>query len=246
MIWYEGNDCIVRTATEDDVVLIAQLEQVIWGQLGTPVYDEQYVSTWRRTHPEGLLIAQVPDTLEAVGYGHSQRINFSMENLDVLQTSELDTDGGTSVGTHRPSGNALYSMAYGSVRKGVGSALFQATLQQLRHFDIEYFVGFSRIPGFNDYLRELWEKEVVVDVDEAVHAYVARCAIMVQGKMWPTFYCPDDLLRCYPDPSKLDPTLGFYLKQKNFGVVKVYGNYCVDPSSHNFGILMAYHNSPSS
>lgn len=230
----------IRPATDEDVPRLAELDRIKFGGTGMDVYDESYFTCWRRVNPEGLLVAEHDGSV--VGYRYSQYVDFALEDIPYLTTNDAFTDSGHTQRTHKPTGNCINGVSVCSSVRGAGRVLFEVIFKQLLQQGRRYYFGFSRIPGFNEYIQGIRGAGINTDhVSEQDMAtwYAFACAQRVNGLVHD--HVPPPVVRL-PAPDKPDPVLSKYLHHKGFGVAAILPNWIKDPASRDFGVMVLFKN----
>ncbi|MGP4080480.1 GNAT family N-acetyltransferase [Pseudalkalibacillus sp. R45] len=158
-----------------------------------------------RLFPDGAICAEVDGELAG------SITTLIVNNHGEAHTWEEITDNG-SIGTHAPTGNALYVVDI-SVRPryrktGLGKLLMQALYHLVVELKLESVLGGSRMPGF-DKVKDQMDPQVYLDR-------------VIRGE------------------SK-DPVVSFLMKAGRTPV-KLMPNYLDDPESGNYGVLMQWKN----
>ena len=235
----------VRLAVPQDVDDLISLEERVWGGLQTDVYGAEQFNAWLEVHPEGFYVAESGG--ELLGYIYGQRMNFSLYDVDNFTSCAVVTDHGTSRRTHQPDGDSLYGMSVTSIHPLAGALLMRAQHRMVHSKKLKSYFGFSRIPGFADYLANLktagFVDEILTGEEEFAVAiwYVYESAGLGNLNFWNVFPSRPDL--SLPKPKRLDPVLGWHLSSwrvpgKTLGVLRLLRKFMPDPQSRDLSVLI--------
>jgi hypothetical protein len=238
----EANGVVIRPATDADVPALVALEKGVYGALGTDCYGETHFRAWLRVHPEGLVLAEAGGTV--VGYQYSQFVEFSLDDVASLPSYDEFTDHGLTVTTHVPTGNSVHGVTICSVHPGAGCMLVESIFDLMRRRGKRYTIGFSRIAGFDAYMRGLeaaglWPLPGVEERTVALW-YALETARMVGGSVLPSLTPGPDLP--FPPPSRPDPVIGRQLRFKEFRVAGILPGCMRDPQSRDHAVLIVREN----
>jgi hypothetical protein len=230
----------VRQAERRDLETIVALEQARFGGSGVEAYGPEHVRGWFEINPAGMVVAEREGRV--VGYQYSQRWRFGFDRLAALTTHDEVTDGGHARATHDPAGNAWYGISFCSIASGAGRALLESIFQAMPGHGVDYFVGASRIPGFDSYVCGLdatgidWRAATSESRLALFYAYA--CAKMSGAKIWPSMPPQPELH--LPLPPRPDPVLNKHMQIPAHGMAAFLPGYIHDPSSRNYGVFLVY------
>jgi len=231
-------DIVVRQATGNDVGGLIKLESDVYAPLGMEVYGSKYFHAWLETNPAGLLVAVQGGNI--VGYKYWQSVNFSFQDLHLFRDYPSVTDGGFTRKSHIPLGNAMHGVTICSMRRGAGKALFNEAFRMAKDLEKGWYVGFTRIPGFDKTLKRLeashQELSRNLSSEHLAAWYVLENARLAKSGVWQTF--PRVVQSTLPRLTTPDPALGKQLKFSGFKLAGILSNCMLDPQSRNFAALM--------
>lgn len=231
----------VRTACEEDIPRLAELEKQKFVDAGMEVYDEKFFRNWLKVNPTGFLVS-CKENGEVVGYTYQQCVDFDFDAIPRLTTYNEFTDHGHTVRTHRWEGNTIHGMSAVAVAPQGVYQIFKVIEQQMTEQKRKYIITGARIPGFDAFWKQAVKNGALAsDVSKmaAAQSYVGQCVRLFGGFLWESF--PKDVVDL-PKPVRPDPVMNKWLKHEGFGVAAVLPNWMDDPRSHDFGVLMVLRN----
>jgi hypothetical protein len=228
----------VRIARKNDLEALADLEQEIWRPLGTPILSKDELRSWLEEKSPFFLVAEYEGNV--CGYYFGRRVTFSLRETCKFLDPDLVTGRGWSQHSHDSSGNSMYGISMISSVRGAGGALHSKMNELLHEYHIEYSIGFSRLPGFDAFAKEveeMYEGNPPCNMDETALSYVWENALALKMKCWP--HCPKGPGVIVPELRAPDPVLAFHVRGANYGLAGILPKYIVpDPQSRDYGAFI--------
>lgn len=219
---------------------IVALEEASYAANGMQCYGTDHVAAWLEVNPAGLFVAEHGGNV--VGYTCTQTIHFEPGRAHAMKTHDIATDCGYIRRTHRPDGNSIYGLSICSSVPGASREMFRHICAYARENGKAYYMGFSRIPGFDKYAKIVEDDALAagngVSQDDLALWYAHACIDMVGGGMHDVF--PPRPRLSLPVPEDPDPVFCKYLKVPGMWTAALVPGYMQDPESRDYGICMAY------
>jgi hypothetical protein len=121
--------------------------------------------------------------------------------------------------------------------------LFERTFSFARETGRKYYFSFTRIAGFDKYMKCLENQPGSgiegVPEEDVVLWYILGCAAAAGGKLWPTI--KTDVRLPFPRPA-YDPVLSKQLRLSGFGAAGAAMHCMKDPESRDHAAFMVYKN----
>ena len=233
----QKSEVVVRRAGRDDLGAIAGLEKEVYGGLGTACYGLEYAEAWLETNPEGLFVAEADG--EVVGYLYCQVTQFGFDILDRFRDYDLVTDHGYTRQSHDPSGNCVQVVTMCSKSAGAGWALIRESDEYGRKTGRRYYLGLSRMPGLDSYLKKVESLSGPLDAKTAAKValhYAIETVRSVNAHIW--VEDSPEIVITLPELCDPDPVVRKHARTPGAGLVAVLENCMRDPGSRNFAALL--------
>lgn len=229
----------VRPVTTSDIDALVELDRKIFEARGTPVMSRQDLETWLTEDSPFFLLAEDGDGIQA--YAFSRRINFSFseEGIAAFLDPNLKTGKGMTAVPNHPRGNAGYGITIASLKGGGGRALTARRHEILEYERIQYFIGYSRLAGFDAYATQLearYDGVLPCSVDDLALWYAHENARLLTMR---TFALARPQPNCAFLPvTTPDTVLGFHARYTRYGILDIQSGYMPDPESRGYAAFM--------
>jgi hypothetical protein len=231
-------ELIIRAARDEDWPPFAALERQVWLPRRVETVSKATFYRWRRTHPEGFLVAYHGAAMR--GYIYCESIDFDPDSLDTPRWRDV-VRAGYAGGMHTPHGNSVYGLSIASVQPGTGRLLLSETVRRARLQGKAYFVSICRLPGLGTFLeaarRRAPSETPLRNPDRLALGYAVQCVDAVGGIVHPLLRQverPPDL----PTVRQPDPVLSTFARfgKALYAVVRL--TSFADPQSSGYGAVL--------
>lgn len=226
-----------RPARYSDLPALARLEEKAWAGRGTPALSYAELAAWLAEGSPLFLVAEDADGVCAYTFSRMIDFRFDAEGIARFLDPALMTGKGMSNHPMNPDGEAAYGISIASIRPDAGKSLAPLRHEILELLRLPYFLTFSRLSGFDAYVRSVEEShggELPCSLDELALWYVHEHTRLCSMREWKEAK-PKPALNL-PEVNKIDPVLGFHAKHTKYGILDIMPGHLTDPSSRNYGV----------
>lgn len=228
---------LIREVEASDLPALAAIEKQRWTRENTPILSLEKLEEWYQTKSPFFLVSEKDGVVE--GYYYGMQIHFSLETYQEYTSADARTDQGYTVHTHDPTGTSVYGVNVVTIAPEAGALLNAEVHRRLRHFNAEYFIGFTRLVHLDRYLSAIEETHGgTLPYDEPAIAlwYAHETMRLIDARKWEDYTKQADL--ALPALRRPDTILKFHVQGTLFGLLDVVSNYMEDPKSRNYGAFI--------